>query len=197
MSPKAPTGTCNGCGHALFRRKTVDISTITETKLSRCLNTLDLTALGVGSTLGAGIYIVAGQVARDIAGPAVILSFLVAAIASFFAGKLVCNTGPCFTECGFNFGLQVYVMLKLEPKFQKEDQRILFEQPCDNGRVFGMYLLSYHTTEHIVSYSSSNIAPLSTVSVIPAVINIALLSILSVIPAVILHHWAQCQLFQQ
>ena len=89
MSPKAPTGACSGCGHALFRRKTVDISTLTETKLSRCLNTLDLTALGVGSTLGAGIYIVAGQVARDIAGPAVILSFLVAAIASFFAGKLV------------------------------------------------------------------------------------------------------------
>lgn len=71
--------------HALTRRKRTDENG-SESKLARVLNLFDLTALGVGSTLGLGAYVLAGSVAYEQAGPAVTISFLVAAIASSFAG---------------------------------------------------------------------------------------------------------------
>ncbi|GFN83388.1 cationic amino acid transporter 2-like [Plakobranchus ocellatus] len=70
----------------LVRKKVLSNSDLETSSLNRCLSVVDLTFLGVGSTLGAGLYVVIGQVAKDTAGPSVVISFLVAAIASAMAG---------------------------------------------------------------------------------------------------------------
>ncbi|XP_037422572.1 cationic amino acid transporter 3, mitochondrial-like isoform X1 [Triticum dicoccoides] len=69
---------------SLMRRKPVDSDRVRAEgqQLAKELNILELVAIGVGSTIGAGVYVLVGTVAREHAGPALAVSFLIAGIAA-------------------------------------------------------------------------------------------------------------------
>jgi APA family basic amino acid/polyamine antiporter len=95
-----------GSSTGIFRRKPIDEIAPDDSGggLQRTLGLRQLTAIGVGGIIGAGIFSLAGAVAHEKAGPAVVLSFLIAGIASAaaafsyaeFAG-LIPRAGSAYT----------------------------------------------------------------------------------------------------
>lgn len=54
--------------------------------LPKVMGLVELTFLGLGSIIGAGVFVLSGVTAREVAGPAVVLSYVVAATAALLAG---------------------------------------------------------------------------------------------------------------
>ncbi|MFF7685957.1 amino acid permease [Streptomyces syringium] len=101
-----------GLRQGVLRRKPIEHIEEAETaegggpsqRLTRTLGLWQLTAIGVGGIIGAGIFSLAGTVANGTAGPAVLISFLIAGVASAaaafsyaeFAG-LIPRAGSAYT----------------------------------------------------------------------------------------------------
>lgn len=95
-------------GEGILRRKPIEHIEETEVaegpRLDKSLGLWQLTAIGVGGIIGAGIFTLAGTVANGTAGPAVLVSFLIAGLASAcaalsyaeFAG-LIPKAGSAYT----------------------------------------------------------------------------------------------------
>ena len=74
---------------SVLRKKSVEQSIADtdepEFRLKKSLSALDLTVFGVGVVIGAGIFTLTGRAAHEVAGPAIVISFAVAAIACALA----------------------------------------------------------------------------------------------------------------
>ena len=76
-------------GNPLFARKPIEALSAEqggEHAFKRTLGPISLIALGIGAIIGAGIFSLTGIAAADNAGPAVVLSFLLAALGCGLAG---------------------------------------------------------------------------------------------------------------
>lgn len=72
-----------------FRRKTIadlHAEASSDQSMKRALGPISLTSIGIGAIIGAGIFVLTGKVAAQNAGPAIVLSFMLAALACGLAG---------------------------------------------------------------------------------------------------------------
>lgn len=88
--------------------KTRELPTAEDGELPRRLTALELTLLGIGACIGAGIFVLTGAEAR-IAGPSVAVSFLLAGMSSIFNGLCFAELATRLPVSGSSY-LYVYCM---------------------------------------------------------------------------------------
>src|SRR3954447_11032397 len=77
-----------GLRNQLFAKKSLKVlleEMAGEHRLRRVLGPVTLTALGIGAVIGAGIFVATGEAANTTAGPALMVSYLVAGVTCIFA----------------------------------------------------------------------------------------------------------------
>jgi APA family basic amino acid/polyamine antiporter len=70
------------------RRRVADLQAeaLKDQRLKRALGPINLTSLGIGAIIGAGIFVLTGHAAAQYAGPAIVYSFILSGLACAFAG---------------------------------------------------------------------------------------------------------------
>lgn len=89
---------------SLFRTKPINADAYCDTGLKRCLNATDLTLLGIGAIIGAGIFVLTGVAAATKAGPAIVISYMVAGLACTFAALAYAELASSIGGCGSAYG---------------------------------------------------------------------------------------------
>lgn len=80
----------------LFRKKIKNHGEV----LTRRLGVFELSMLGIGSVIGAGIFVITGQVAATMAGPAIVISFLLGAVAIGVSALMYAELSTAYPVAG-------------------------------------------------------------------------------------------------
>jgi APA family basic amino acid/polyamine antiporter len=86
----------------LLRKK--PIQPHAHTGLKKCLTAFDLALLGIGGAIGTGIFVLTGIAAATQSGPAVVLSFIIAAVAAGFAALSYAELSSSIGGSGSAYG---------------------------------------------------------------------------------------------
>ena len=89
---------------SLLRTKPINADMYCDTGLRRCLTAFDLTLLGIGAIIGAGIFVLTGIAAATRAGPAIVLSFVVSGFACAFSALAYAELASSIGGCGSAYG---------------------------------------------------------------------------------------------
>ncbi len=89
---------------SLFRTQSLNAIQSGHNQLVRCLTATDLTLLGIGAIVGAGIFVLTGIAAATAAGPGVILSFVLAGFACAFCALSYAELAASIGGCGSAYG---------------------------------------------------------------------------------------------
>jgi APA family basic amino acid/polyamine antiporter len=88
----------------LFRRKEINQLSDSDVHLLRCLTAFDLTFLGVGAIIGAGIFVITGIVAATATGPSIVFSYVMAGLACAFSALAYAELAAAIGGCGSAYG---------------------------------------------------------------------------------------------
>lgn len=84
----------------ILRKRTYDIE---RTQFVRKLGLLDLTSIGIGAIIGAGIFVITGQVAANYTGPAIVLSFALAGLTVAVSALVYAELSSRFPVAGSSY----------------------------------------------------------------------------------------------
>ena len=87
----------------LLRKKAIS-NVNKEINLAQCLSAFDLVLLGVGAIVGAGIFVLTGIAAANEAGPAIVLSYILAGFACAFSALSYAELASTIGGCGSAYG---------------------------------------------------------------------------------------------
>lgn len=96
---------------SLFRTKSIETTPLEPVSLRRCLSALDLTLMGIGAIIGAGVFVLTGVAAATEAGPAITISYIISGLACLFSALAyaelaasIGGAGSAYTYSYVSFG---------------------------------------------------------------------------------------------
>uniref|UniRef100_A0A7V4N3N1 Amino acid permease n=1 Tax=Thermodesulfobacterium geofontis TaxID=1295609 RepID=A0A7V4N3N1_9BACT len=94
----------------LFRKKPLNLAEKITSQLKRELRLWDVVFIGIGAVVGAGIFVITGQAAASYAGPAIVLSFILAGIGIGITALVYAELCSAFPLAGGAYNYTYFVL---------------------------------------------------------------------------------------